>query len=96
MTRIEALGLLDLKDPFQPEDLVLARKRALFKWHPDRHLNNLKIAEDMFKNVNLAVDLLRGVKVGSRIVIQVYNSPISTQQIWRNTSTQSWHLWKSQ
>ena len=53
-------NLLDIKKQNNPsiQDIKKAYKKQALKWHPDRNITNKKIAEEKFKEINEAYEVL--------------------------------------
>ena len=55
------LGLSKQDDPTE-DQIKKAYKKAALKWHPDRNRNDKKVAEEKFKDVNEAYEILSDPK----------------------------------
>jgi DnaJ family protein A protein 2 len=51
--------LLETSKTATKDELAKAYKKAALKWHPDRHIDNKAHAEEMFKKVGNAYDVLK-------------------------------------
>lgn len=52
-------ALLEIDKKASDKDIEKAYKKAALKWHPDRNLDNVEHATDMFKRISEAYDVLR-------------------------------------
>ncbi len=53
--------LLEIPKNSTQDEIEKGYKKAAFKWHPDRHRENKEYAEEMFKKVGQAHDVLKDV-----------------------------------
>jgi DnaJ family protein A protein 2 len=53
--------LLEVAKTATKEELAKGYKKAALKWHPDRNIDNKEYAEEMFKKVGNAYDVLKDV-----------------------------------
>ena len=51
--------LLETSKTSSPDEITKAYKKAAFKWHPDRNPSNREQAEEMFKKVGQAYEVLK-------------------------------------
>ena len=51
--------LLNVSKNASSEDISKAYKKAAFKWHPDRHMEDKEAAEEMFKKIGKAYEVLK-------------------------------------
>ncbi|CAG8700207.1 14164_t:CDS:1, partial [Cetraspora pellucida] len=90
MTKIKTLTkyykILEITKNTNEKEIKRAYKKLALKWHPDKNINSIKIAEEKFKEINEAYEILikhkqeNNKKTKEKNIKKEYNANLKKQQ----------------